>query len=378
MNETVEEKELYGFGLSRQKQEEATGETGSISVALVNNIASRKTTLPSLFKAGSKQAKLLAEMEAIDAAKLVDRRDKPTYLTAKDMKFIYALSHYLSLVKDNEDIKSYVEKVTAGEYTHTRIVLPINITAFTKFISPDGKARERQKKDTLKEFDRLASIKQVQTFGKGDKQVRFVQSLISIQERILDVTDGSVLDIDVLNVQLGYSFFFELYNRYAVVKPSLFKLWGKRGSGTDTELFGVLLSDLLAKYSGHRIAAIKAVEQIKKKDYKTDDNYFAARKKAERNALTYSETYETIKQRVATDYDSTREQKKRFYIDLERALASLVELKLITGYYPTDLSKAERLDVVFNMDYTKKDETLLPLEEPEEQQQPLTLKEFLS
>ena len=42
MNETVEEINnlpSYSFGLTKQKQEEATGETGSISVALVNNIA---------------------------------------------------------------------------------------------------------------------------------------------------------------------------------------------------------------------------------------------------------------------------------------------------------------------------------------------------
>ena len=357
MNETVEEKELYGFGLSRQKQEEATGETGSISVALVNNIASKKTTLPSLFKAGSKQALALAEMEVVDKQRLVDRRGKEVYLTFKDMKYIYALSHFLSLIREREDVKSYVSQLSQGFTPDFNIILTIDIVALTKFVEIDGNARKRQKEATIRELDRLANIKQVITLGrKGEKELKYVDSLITIPTKLIDSTTDKSLDIDVVRVQLGYSFFYELYNKYAVIKPELFKLWGKKGSGTDTELFGVLLSDLLGKFSFHRIAAIQAVEKIKKKDYKTEDSFFKARSKAERNALTYSETYDTIKQRVTTDYDSTREQKKRFYVDLARALSTLVELGLITSYSPADLSKAERLDVVFNKDYTKRSE----------------------
>ena len=375
MNETVEEKELYGFGLSRQKQEEATGETGSISVALVNNIASKKTTLPCLFKAGSKQALALAEMEVVDKQRLVDRRGKEVYLTFKDMKYIYALSHFLSLIREREDVKSYVSQLSQGFTPDFNIILTIDIVALTKFVEIDGNARKRQKEATIRELDRLANIKQVITLGrKGEKELKYVDSLITIPTKLIDSTTDKSLDIDVVRVQLGYSFFYELYNKYAVIKPELFKLWGKKGSGTDTELFGVLLSDLLGKFSFHRIAAIQAVEKIKKKDYKTEDSFFKARSKAERNALTYSETYDTIKQRVTTDYDSTREQKKRFYVDLARALSTLVELGLITSYSPADLSKAERLDVVFNKDYTKRSEP----SEVEVKTKQQTLQELLS
>ena len=375
MNETVEEKDLYGFGLSRQKQEEATGETGSISVALVNNIASKKTTLPSLFKAGSKQALALAEMEVVDKQRLVDRRGKEVCLTFKDMKYIYALSHFLSLIREREDVKSYVSLLSQDITPDFNIILTIDIVALTKFVEIDGNARKRQKEATIRELDRLANIKQVITLGRnGEKELKYVDSLITIPTKLIDSTTDKSLDIDVVRVQLGYSFFYELYNKYAVIKPELFKIWGKKGSGTDTELFGVLLSDLLGKFSFHRIAAIQAVEKIKKKDYKTEDSFFKARSKAERNALTYSETYDTIKQRVTTDYDSTREQKKRFYVDLSRALSTLVELGLITSYSPTDLSKAERLDVVFNKDYTKRSEP----SEVEVKTKQQTLQELLS
>ena len=288
------------------------------------------------------------------------------------MKYIYALSHYLSLVKDEEEVRAYVQALTEGKVPKSRIVLPIDVTAFTKFVELDGKARARQKQATLLEFKRLSEMKQVQTFGKDDKQIRFVQPLISMQEQIIDATDGKVLDIDVVNVQLGLSFFYELYNRYAVIKPTLFKVWGKRGSGTDTELFGVLLSNLLAKYSGHRIAALRAVKEIKRSKYKTDESYFKARNKVQREALTYSELLSTLKQRTTTDYDSTREQKKNFTIDLKRALDAIKnEINLITDYSPKDLSKAERLDVVFNLDYDRHDRNYIAAAEPEpEEQQP--------
>lgn len=369
---TSETKDVFQYSFSKSRQEGATGETGSISVALVNNIASRRTSLPALFEQGSKQARLLAEMQAVDEAHLVDRRGKPTFLNVKDMKYIYALSHYLSLVKDEEEVRAYVQALTEGKVPKSRIVLPIDVTAFTKFVELDGKARARQKQATLLEFKRLSEMKQVQTFGKDDKQIRFVQPLISMQEQIIDATDGKVLDIDVVNVQLGLSFFYELYNRYAVIKPTLFKVWGKRGSGTDTELFGVLLSNLLAKYSGHRIAALRAVKEIKRSKYKTDESYFKARNKVQREALTYSELLSTLKQRTTTDYDSTREQKKNFTIDLKRALDAIKnEINLITDYSPKDLSKAERLDVVFNLDYDRHDRNYIAAAEPEpEEQQP--------
>ena len=352
-------KETFAYSLSKDVQE---GATGSVSVALVTNIAARRTALPPLFPPGSKQAKLLAEMEAIDEARLVDRKDKPTYLTLKDMKYIYALSHFLSLIKDTQEVQEYVRMLSEEQrLPFSRIVLPIDVTSFTKFVQIDGKARKRQKEETLREFERLSTIKQVQSFGKGDKVLRFVQPLISVQEKLIDATEGKVLDIDVVNVQLGFSFFYELYNRYAIIKPSLFKVWGKKGSGADTELFGILLSNLLAKYSGHRIASIRDTKSLNKKDFKTDDSYFKARKKAEKEALTYSEYLDTIKERVTTDYDSSREQKKRFTKDLTNALEILKseDIRLITEYSITSEKKGERLNVVFNPDYYKREEGII-------------------
>ncbi len=354
--------ENYDFSLLRSKQQALTGETGAISVALAQNIASRK--VPSLFLE-TKDKKLL-ELKAIDAQRLVNREGKPTFLTRRQNKLIFALAMCLSQRKDEPEIREYVKKINEGKQPNSRITLPISITELTKTITTDGKARARQKEDVLEDLKALSEIKQVQTFGgysleedKEEGKLRFVASLINITEQVEDVTDGRSLDADFVFIQFGSIFFYQLYNRYAIVKPKLFQIWGKAGSGTDTELFDILLADLLAKYSGHRIAGIQAVKELKRSKYKTEESFYKARNKVRYNALTYSEYASTIQERVTTGYGDSREQKRRFYRDLEKAIEALKEYGLITGAKIVKTDKGDRVDFTFNMDYDKQDESIL-------------------
>ena len=354
--------ENYDFSLLRSKQQALTGETGAISVALAQNIASRK--VPSLFLE-TKDKKLL-ELKAIDAQRLVNREGKPTFLTRRQNKLIFALAMCLSQRKDEPEIREYVKKINEGKQPNSRITLPISITELTKTITTDGKARARQKEDVLDDLKALSEIKQVQTFGgysleedKEEGKLRFVASLINITEQVEDVTDGRSLDADFVFIQFGSIFFYQLYNRYAIVKPKLFQIWGKAGSGTDTELFDILLADLLAKYSGHRIAGIQAVKELKRSKYKTEESFYKARNKVRYNALTYSEYASTIQERVTTGYGDSREQKRRFYRDLEKAIEALKEYGLITGAKIVKTDKGDRVDFTFNMDYDKQDESIL-------------------
>lgn len=354
--------ENYDFSLLRSKQQALTGETGAISVALAQNIAFRK--VPSLFLE-TKDKKLL-ELKAIDAQRLVNREGKPTFLTRRQNKLIFALAMCLSQRKDEPEIREYVKKINEGKQPNSRITLPISITELTKTITTDGKARARQKEDVLEDLKALSEIKQVQTFGgysleedKEEGKLRFVASLINITEQVEDVTDGRSLDADFVFIQFGSIFFYQLYNRYAIVKPKLFQIWGKAGSGTDTELFDILLADLLAKYSGHRIAGIQAVKELKRSKYKTEESFYKARNKVRYNALTYSEYASTIQERVTTGYGDSREQKRRFYRDLEKAIEALKEYGLITGAKIVKTDKGDRVDFTFNMDYDKQDESIL-------------------
>lgn len=354
--------ENYDFSLLRSKQQALTGETGAISVALAQNIASKK--VPSLFL--ETRDKKLLELKAIDERRLVNREGKPTFLTRRQNKLVFALAMCLSQRKDEPEIREYVKKINEGKQPNSRITLPISITELTKTVTTDGNARARQKEDVLEDLKALSEIKQVQTFGgysleesKEEGKLRFIASLINIPEQVEDFSEGRKLDADFVFIQFGSIFFYQLYNRYAIVKPKLFQMWGKAGSGTDTELFDILLSDLLAKYSGHRIAGIQALATVKRKDYKTDESYYKARDKVLHGALTYSEYASTIQERVTTGYGDSREQKRRFYRDLDKAIVALKVYGLITGAKVVQTNKGDRVDFTFNIDYDKQEEAVL-------------------
>ena len=202
--------ENYDFSLLRSKQKALTGETGAISVALAQNIASQK--VPSLFL--ETRDKKLLELKAIDERRLVNREGKPTFLTRRQNKLIFALAMCLSQRKDEPEIREYVKKVNEGRQPNSRISLPISITELTKTVTTDNKARARQKEDVLEDLKALSEIKQVQTFGgysleenKEEGKVRFVAPLILIAEQVEDFSEGRKLDADFVFIQFGSIFF---------------------------------------------------------------------------------------------------------------------------------------------------------------------------
>ena len=349
-------KESYAYeAWTVSKEGDITGHTGTISTALVSNLASPKN--PTFFLSTDER---VLELQAIDKARLINRAGKTTYLTKRQQKIVFALSMILSKHKDDEEVQQYIQRLKEGKNVKSRITIPISITALTKLVTTDGKARARQKQDVLNDLRALAEIQQVQIFGEfgtQEGQLRFLAPLIHIDEQIEDLTKGKKLDADYVGITLGRLFFYELTTRYATIKPTLFQLWGKQRNGTDTELFGILLADLLSKYGMYRLSALNASKKLKGK---ANDK---ALQKAQKEALTYREYTETIQERVITGYGNSREQRKRFRTDLEGAIGALIDYGLITE--DTKLIQTQRgeaVDFVFNLDYARQEvkETYLP------------------
>jgi len=349
----LQRRDSFNYDILRQKQEKLTGETGVISVALTSGIASQKMKEPTLFE-GLEDTEI-QNIKEIDSQHLVDRGGKPIALTRYQNKVVFALALFMSQHREEEEIQRYVEKLNAGKTPKNRITLPISITEFTKVVEPDGKARARQKEKVLEEIKALSEIRQVQTFSvnNGAQKVRLSAPIIQVVEQLEDLSPDRELNADFVNVMFGSIFFAELYTKFAVIKPELFRIWGTSGSGTDTELFNVLLSDLLSKYSFHRIAAIKAVRELKRGKYKTEASYYAAVNKVKKIKLTYSEYAHTLRNRVATDYESSRKQKADFKIHLQAAIGALIKIGLITEATMVEADKGIRIDFVFNFDYDK-------------------------
>lgn len=353
----------YALGFPQRKRQHRVAEEQSrVSVALVNSMAQRKE--PTLFDALETDTKL-QRMKDIDERLQIERNGKPTYLTHRQSKVVIALGSMLSKYEEEEEFKTYVDKVNRKEKTNLRYSFPVSITELTKLVSSDGKARKRQKEDTIDDLRALSEIVQVQTYQYTDKAgdlVRLRSPLIVIKESIEDLSPDKRLDMDFMSIEFGRIFFYQIYERYAVIKAELFTLWGKAGSGTTTELFDILLFDLLGKYGSKYSAAIKAKRERKRKEYRSDDAYYKAVAEAQRRALTYRETCVSIRERVSRDYESTGKQRADFKKDITAAIGALKKIGLIReASFTIAANGEEAIDFVFNMDYYKPDtgDTLL-------------------
>lgn len=303
---------------------------GRIANALSKMIASDRT--PSLFDEKEiterdNELKDLRELKEIDIALCVERGNKPIALTSIQSRIVHALSYAISQEIDtSEDVK---DKIQNAMRKGSPIQRSVNITALSSLIF--GSSRQRYKEIIIKEIFRLSKIRQVQIIGTGDNKVKLTAPLILVGRTMEDLSPEKRNNLDYIEVLFGSAFFYELTNRFTIITPKLFEVWGKKGRGT--ELFSVLLSSIFSVYWHYRQAAIKAEERVRRENKKlklTKDELNNIIAEARRNAMTYELNVSSIKKRVRTDYDSQRSYKKRFYKDLEAAIEGFKELDLIT------------------------------------------------
>lgn len=303
---------------------------GRIANALSKTIAYERT--PSLFDEEEiadrdKELKQLQELKQADITLCIDRRDKPVVLSSYQSRIVHALSYALSQeIGTSEDIK---KKILNATRSGNPIQRSVNVTALTALIF--GSTRKRYKEIVIKGIYNLARIRQVQILGTGDNKIRITAPLIMVGRTMEDLSPEKRNNLDVIELYFGAAFFYGLNNRFAVITPNLFRVWGKSGRGT--ELFSVLLSSIFSVYWHYRQAANKAEERVSHD--KGNKNLSKAElqeaiTKARRNAMTYELNVSSIKKRVTTDYDSKRSYKTRFYKELQNAIDGFKELDLIS------------------------------------------------
>lgn len=302
--------------------------TGRISNALSKAIAYERT--PSFFdeeyiKERDEDLRQIQELKEKDSMLRIERKDKPVVLTSYQSRIIHALSYGISQeINTSEDIQEKIQNIR-GTALIRRVV---NITAFTAFLF--GSARKRYKDIVIKELSNLAKTRQVILLGSGENLVKMTAPLIMIGETIEDLSPEKRNNLDFIEVIFGSAFFYELSNRFAIITPKLFEVWNKGGRGT--ELFSVLLSSIFHVYWKYRQTANKAEEYIRnsyKKKTITTEELIKAITEARREAMTYELNVSRIKQRVKTNYDSSRAMKRKFWIDLQNAIDGFKELDLI-------------------------------------------------
>lgn len=332
---------LVGYAFAKETQGYNSGVR--IATALAKNIASPK--ILSLFD-GEEIAERNLELSDDARQILLTRKGKPVSLTPKQRQLTNVLSDYLD--RDNgKDIQNFIawtERVeeyglkAAGEQPN-----PIARTIYLKDIVKDMYGRYDKEKilRLRKEMDALKDTTQVMVLGK--QQLRVEASIIM---RDISMADESLEEhgLDYYRIVYGSVFLWNKNKRFAIRPDNLYIEWNKKGSILNTEIGSVLYSTIQAILWPYWRAADNAriaVAVNAKKNKLTPTQ--RRQEEAERvlNALTYEENVSTIKNRLETDYDSTRQYRAKFRTDLNKVFDMLKTLGMITDGYLVKAPKGQ-------------------------------------
>lgn len=303
---------------------------GFISNSLSKAIAYDRT--PEIFDEDyitTRDEKIIEELKILKDNDLlfnVNRRDKPIVLTSYQSRIIHALSYAISKeMGKSEDIDRKIKNISDS----TVIRRNVNITALTSLIF-NGSTRQRNKEAVINGIYELSQIRQVQILGEGENKVRLTAPLIMVGMDIEDLSPEKRNNLDFIEIFFGSIFFNRLSDRFTIITPKLFEVWGKNGRGT--ELFSVLLSSIFSVYWHYKQAANGAEAKIRK------DNKKASKQELEfmiqegrKKAMTYELNVSSIKQKVTTDYETTRKMSNKFWNDLQNAIEGFKEMNLIVS-----------------------------------------------
>lgn len=143
------------------------------------------------------------------------------------------------------------------------------------------------------------------------------------------------------DVEIGFGdvLLNSILTRFAYIPRELFKLWGCRGSGTETELFNTLFFLLLSQYWIKHIdcnnASKKAYQTVKERHKGKRCETFNEELQEEillNENKPYIESLSKFKSRLSVKYDMNTTTRKRFFKDLESALKVLNDIGLVKRY----------------------------------------------
>lgn len=327
-----------------------------IASALSNSIAARRQ--PDLFEGLQDEDR--ANIMVSDEAYYIDRRDKAMSLTREDIQLVTALSSCIDFddpdVIENARLLGTINK-EGKTHGYTPVEISVNVMQLSRVIL--GDANEAHLRKIEERLKRLAGIKQVQHFKIGKESYTVVRPLIFLNEQIYKnysevrdnrgkVKNNSDKENKILigaRVVLSGLFIYEAMNKYCRIDAEkLFKVW----RGNKTELFAVLLSDLEGKWNQYYTNAIsaekRAAEEHKSLKAAQPSKYYELIAEVKRKAFIYKSSTLTIRNRVVTDYETSRAQRARFISDLQKAINSLVEYGIITD--KSHITK-DRANVIF-------------------------------
>lgn len=286
-----------------------------------------------------------------------------------ELRTLYALCYLISTEQGN-DIDNFItlanseNNIERSKYISRRV----DFKELSYFIFSDRRASHI--KPLIRDILRLGSIPVKWSYerknedGTSEKRIK-IAPVLTYDIDLPDFTELGDLSQDMIlnefmrngfvDISFGRPFFQNIKDRFTYLPKKLIKMWGKKGSGT--ELFGLLLNELLYLLNGYRTAAIKTEKRVKKE---LKDSELPQEEKdkilsdALKKTLTAELKYSTIMSKISEYYIKQRKNAK-FENHLKLAMDFFqYDLGLISEWDTKDGAKnGKKIVFVFNLNYEK-------------------------
>lgn len=279
-------------------------------------------------------------------------------------KYVTQLNEYISKESENKN-KSRLRRQDTARFKPDPVILNVDLMELSSILNYDSSVRGilgKKKGDggIYPIIQSLAQKRRVVRFtntegvttiyktpliyltGKEIIQIKNDnRNSMSIEDLTEDTGEKKRIKILKFEVEIGFGdvLLNSILTRFAYIPRELFKLWGAKGSGTDTELFHtlffLLLSQYWKKYVDCNNASKKAYETVKER-HKAKRCETFNEEIQEEILLTenkpYIESLSKFKSRLSVKYDKNTTTRKRFSKDLENALMVLKDIGLVKRY----------------------------------------------
>ena len=281
-------------------------------------------------------------------------------------KYVTQLFEYINRESENRS-KSRLRRQDTARFKPDPVILNVDLMELSSILNYDSSVRGILGKKTCdggiyhiiqglaqkRRIVRFTNAEGVTTIYKTPLIYLTGKEVIQIKNdnrnpivNIEDLTDDAGepkkrMKILKFEVEIGFGEILlnSILTRFAYIPRELFKFWGSKGSGTDTELFHtlffLLLSQYWKKYVDCNNASKKAYETVKERHKGKRCETFNEELQEEillTENKPYVESLSKFKTRLSVNYDRNTTTKQRFSKDLENALRVLKDIGLVRRY----------------------------------------------
>lgn len=363
--------------IKKDLQDNNTKDVGILSVTLTRNMSD--FSVPD------------AELRKYGITSLVDGEGKQTSLSEKEIRVLCALGFPLYKAKCDEETKPMIQKYVTqfNEYISKEaekkegrkgirrqgtarfkpdpVILNVDLMWLSSILNNDSSVRGILGKKSgdggiypilqslaqKRRIVRFTNAEGVTTIYKTPLIYLTGKEVIQIKNdnrnsivNIDDLTDDAGkpkkrMKILKFEVEIGFGEILlnSILTRFSYIPKEFFRIWGCKGSGTETKLFNtlffLLLSQCWLKYVDCTNASKKAYETIKERHKGKRCETFNEELQEEILLIEnkpYIESLSKFKSRLSVKYDMNTTTRQRFFKDLENALKVLKDIGLVRRY----------------------------------------------